>query len=60
MIDTIAGWSKISEYNNKFTIIMGNLVENMWLNRYPWTEEITYDQGLELFGNDLRKFLIEI
>ena len=39
---------------------MANLVETMWLSRYPRPTEIMYDQGSEFIGHEFRKFLIEI
>ena len=36
-----------------------NLVENMWLVRYPWPVEITYDQGEDLLGHKFKSGLIE-
>ena len=35
MIDPIIGWSKITQYDNKRTISIANLVETTWLTRYP-------------------------
>ena len=31
-----------------------NLVETMWLVRYPWPVEITYDQGGEFLGREFK------
>ena len=36
-----------------------NLVETMWLTIYPWPTEITYSQGSEFIGHELRKYQIE-
>ena len=41
-------------------IPIANLVENMWLTRYPRKPQITYEQGSEFIGNEFRKSLIEI
>ena len=44
MIDTIVGWLKKTEYNDKYAITIANLVESMWLTRYTWSTGIKYDQ----------------
>ena len=44
MIDPVTGWFEITQYDNKGAISIANLVETMWLTRYPITTEITYDQ----------------
>ena len=36
-----------------------NLVETMWLIRYTWPIEITYDQGGEFIGQEFKSILIE-
>ena len=40
----VTGWLEITQYNDKITISMANLVETTWLSRYPILMEITYDQ----------------
>ena len=35
MIDPVTGWFEITQYNNKIVISIANLVESMWLSRYP-------------------------
>ena len=45
MIDLVTGWFEITEYNDKRSISIANLVETTWLSRYPRTMVITYDQG---------------
>ena len=47
------------QHENKRAISIANLVENMWLYIYPRPAEITYDQGLQFNGQELRKPLIE-
>ena len=59
MIDTVTGWSEITKYNNKYTIIIVKVVETEWLTRYPCPTEITHDQRLVFIGHELRKYLIE-
>ena len=36
-----------------------NLVDTMWMVRYPWPVEITYDQGGEFLGRKFKIILIE-
>ena len=38
---------------------IANLVETMWLVRYPWAVEITYDQGGEFLSHEFKNSLIE-
>ena len=45
MIDPVTQWFEIAQYNNKRAISIMNLVETMWLSRYPRLIETTYDQG---------------
>ena len=59
MIDPVTGWFKITQYTNKIEISIANLVETMWLSRYPRTMEITYNQGSEFIFHNFRKSLIE-
>ena len=59
MIDIITGRFEIVHYDDKRAIAIANLVETMWLSRYPIPIEITYDQGSEFIGLDIRKSLIE-
>ena len=35
MIDAVTGWFKIAQYEDKRAISIANLVETMWLSRYP-------------------------
>ena len=58
MIYSVTGWFKITEYNNKREILIGNLVETTCLYTYPSPTEITYDQGKQFIGHEFRKYLI--
>ena len=60
MIDTVARWFEITQYNNKRVISIADLVGTMWLSRYPRPMEITYDQGSKFIVREFRKSLIEI
>ena len=41
MIDPTTGWFEIIEYPDKRSIKRANLVEQAWLNRYPWPTHMT-------------------
>ena len=36
MIDPATGWFEISQYDDKRSITVANVVEQEWLARYPW------------------------
>ena len=55
MIFPITRWLEVTQYSDKKAMTIANLVETKWLVRYPWPEEITYDQGGEFLGH---KFII--
>ena len=59
MIDPVTGWSEVVRYDDKRAITIANLVETMWISRYPRPIEITYDQGSEFIGHEFRNYLIE-
>ena len=58
-IDTVIGWSKITNYADKRAISITNLVEPMWLSSYSRPIEVAYDQRSEFIGRKFRKYLIE-
>ena len=43
MIYPVTGWFKITQYENNGAISIMNLVETMWLTRYPIPTEIKHD-----------------
>ena len=45
MIDPETGWFEIVCYNGKQAATIENLVEKIWLCRYPRATIITYDRG---------------
>ena len=48
MIDPATGWFEIAEVQGtKRADYVSNIVEQKWLTRYPWPEEITLDRGTE-------------
>ena len=53
MINSVTGWFEITQYNDKRAISIANLVETVWLSRYPRPMEITYYQGSEIIGYEL-------
>ena len=59
MINHVTVWIKITQYDEKRAISITNLVETMFLTRYPRPMEITYDQVSEFIGHEFRKFPIE-
>ena len=59
MIDPVTGWFEIAQFDDKRVISIVNLVETMWMSRYPIPIEITYDQGSEFIGHKFRKSRIE-
>ena len=59
MIDPGTGWFEMTQYRNKKAMTIAYLVETMWLVRYPWPVEITYDQRGEFLGHRFKNSLIE-
>ena len=50
MIDPATGWFEMREIPNKEAITIANLVEQTWLTRYPWPEQIQFDRGSEFLA----------
>ena len=59
MIDPVTRWFKVIEYGNKKSMNIANFVETMWLVRYQWPIEITYDQRGEFLGHEFKNSFIE-
>ena len=59
MIYPVTGWFEVTQCNDNKAMTIANLVETTWLVRYPWSLEITYDQGGELLGHEFKNILIE-
>ena len=59
-INPVTGWFEITQYNDKITILIADLVDTMWMHRYSIPIEITHDQGSEFIAQKFRKSLIEI
>ena len=45
MVDPVTGWFGMKKYDLKRAIKFTNLAETIYLTRYPYQEEIKYDQG---------------
>jgi transposase InsO family protein len=50
MIDPATGWFELKRINSKQAIEVANTVEQTWLTRYPWSQQIVYDQGREFMA----------
>ena len=59
MIDPATGWFEIHQYDDKRSITVANIVEQEWLNRYPWPTQITFDRGSEFIGQDFKRMIKE-
>ena len=58
MIDSVTRLFEIMQYSDKNAITIANLVETMWLVKYPWPVEITYEQGGYFLGQKFKISLI--
>ena len=59
MIDPTMGWFKIHEYKDKRAITIANILEQVWLARYPQPTLITYDKGNEFMGYEFHHMIWE-
>ena len=59
MINPVTGWFEVTQYNDKKFMTIANLVQTMWLSRYPWPSEITYARRSEFIGYEFKNNLIE-
>ena len=52
MIYPVTGWLEITQYDDKIAIIIANLVETMWLTRYPshWKSRMNKDHNLSVMS----------
>ena len=51
MIDPATGWFELKTTDGKSAMEVANIVEQTWLSRYPWPQEIVYDRGSEFMGD---------
>ena len=54
MIDPATGWFEIEQYDDKRSITIANITEQVWLTRYPRPTQITFDRGSEFIGEDFK------
>ena len=59
MIDPATGWFEIAEYDNKQSATIADIVEQVWLSRYPRPSIVTYDQGNEFIGHAFKNNLMK-
>ena len=50
MIDPVTGWFEIAELKRGRADYTADLLERVWLNRYPWPTEIICDRGKEFMA----------
>ena len=50
MIDPATGWFEIAEVPNKRADYISNILEQAWLTRYPWPQEVILDRGREFMA----------
>ena len=58
MIDLATEWFEVHEIKEKDTGSIANAVEQEWLTRYPWPQELIFDRGTEFMGEFAR--MVEI
>ena len=44
MIDPATRWFEMKELKTKFADVIANVIEQMWLTRYPWPTQVVLDQ----------------
>ena len=51
MIDPATGWFEIKQVpGTKRADIVANIIEQVWLNRYPWPQKVVLDRGTEFMA----------
>ena len=50
MIDPATGWFEIKELPYKQADIIANLLQEVWMSRYPWPDQIVLDRGSEFMA----------
>jgi hypothetical protein len=50
MIDPATGWFEITQIPSKRADDISNLIEQIWLTRYPWPEHVIMDRGKEFMA----------
>ena len=59
MIGSVTEWFEITQYSDKKEIMIANLLETMFLVRYPYILGIMYDQGGEFLSREFLNSVIE-
>ena len=58
MIDPATGWFEIKQVpGTKRADLVANIIEQVWLNRYPWPQKIILDRGTEEFMTEFSKMI---
>ena len=51
MIDPATGWFEIKQVpGTKRADVVANIIEQVWLNRYPWPQKVILDRGTEFMA----------
>jgi hypothetical protein len=58
MIDPATGWFEIAEIPKQDSFEAATILEQVWLNRYPWPEQVILDRGKEFMG-EIKRMLKE-
>ena len=65
MINPATGWFEIAEMPRKSADIVSDIVEIVWLSRYPWPTKIALDCGrefmaefIEMIKNDYNNIML--
>ena len=53
MIDPATGWFEIASVSTKRADVVSNIIEQMWLSRYPWPQKVITDRGTEFMAEFL-------
>ena len=56
MIDPAMGWFEIKEIPGKRADVLSNLIQQTWMNRYPWPQKIICDRGKEFMAEVKQMF----
>ena len=59
MIDPATGWFEIAQYDDKKSMTVANIVEQVWLSRYPRPDICTVDRGGEFIGQGFKNELMK-
>jgi enoyl reductase-like protein len=51
VINPATGWCKISKVEDKSSAEIANLFEMLWINPYPWPQQVVMDCGRKFMGS---------